>query len=112
MPSPRSDFLAWPEPRPPFSRPAEFCQQRLLKIAAAYSTIAWELLILSLSFNPAVALMPELVPISLLSAGQVAEVRQVVGPPEQVRRLEELGLRDGAVLEMVRSGSPCIVRVA
>jgi ferrous iron transport protein A len=55
--------------------------------------------------------MPDLVPISLLRAGQVAEVRQVVGPPEQVRRLEELGLRGGTVLEIVRAGTPCIVRI-
>ena len=41
----------------------------------------------------------------------MAEMRQVAGRPEQVRRLEELGLRDGAELEMVRGGSPCIVRV-
>jgi ferrous iron transport protein A len=41
----------------------------------------------------------------------VAEVRQVVGPTEQVRRLEELGFHHGAVVEMVRAGSPCIVRV-
>ena len=38
-------------------------------------------------------------------------MRQLVGPAEQVRRLEELGLRAGARLEMVRGGSPCIVRV-
>ena len=55
--------------------------------------------------------MHALIPLSALRSGQVAEVRQVAGRPEQVRRLEELGLRDGAQLEMVRSGSPCIVRL-
>jgi len=55
--------------------------------------------------------MHALMPLTALSPGQVAEVRQVVGSPEHVRRLEELGLRDGARLEMVRSGSPCIVRI-
>lgn len=55
--------------------------------------------------------MPELVPVTLLHSGQIAEVGQLVGPPEQVRRLEELGLRTGVRLEMVRSGSPCIVRI-
>ena len=49
--------------------------------------------------------------LNLLRPGQVAEVYQVVGPAEQVRRLEELGLRSGARLEMIRDGSPCIVRV-
>lgn len=52
-----------------------------------------------------------LIPISALRAGETAIVRQLVGPPEQVRRLEELGLRSGALLEMVRGGTPCIVRL-
>lgn len=55
--------------------------------------------------------MLDLTPISMLRPGQVAEVRQVLGMPEHVRRLEELGLRKGVRLEMVRSGSPCIVRL-
>jgi ferrous iron transport protein A len=54
----------------------------------------------------------EFVPITQLRRGEVGEISQVVGSPEQVRRLEELGLRGGVRLEMVRGGSPCIVRVA
>jgi ferrous iron transport protein A len=46
-----------------------------------------------------------------LRCGQVADICQIAGPPEQVRRLEELGLRRGARIELVRGGSPCIVRV-
>ena len=52
-----------------------------------------------------------LIPLTSLQPGQVAEVYQIVGQAEQVRRLEELGLRGGMSLEMVRSGSPCIVRL-
>lgn len=55
--------------------------------------------------------MPYTIPINVLRPGEVAEVRQIIGPPEQIRRLEELGIRGGAVLEMVRGGSPCIVRL-
>jgi Fe2+ transport system protein FeoA len=55
--------------------------------------------------------MPELVPLYTLRRGQVAEVGQLLGAPEQIRRLEELGLRTGARLEIIRSGAPCIVRV-
>jgi ferrous iron transport protein A len=55
--------------------------------------------------------MREYLPITLLAAGQVAEVSQLVGPPERIRRLEELGLRTGAHIEIVRAGSPCIIRV-
>jgi ferrous iron transport protein A len=54
----------------------------------------------------------DIVPINHLRRGEVAEISQVLGSPEQVRRLEELGLRVGVHLEIVRGGSPCIVRVA
>jgi ferrous iron transport protein A len=50
-------------------------------------------------------------PLAVLRCGEVAEIYQVVGSAEHVRRLEELGLRSGSLLEMVRSGSPCIIRI-
>ena len=55
--------------------------------------------------------MPEYLPLAALRPGQLAVVRHVTGPTEQVRRLEELGLRAGTRVEMVRGGSPCIVRI-
>lgn len=55
--------------------------------------------------------MINLVPLRSLCSGQVAEISQIVGPTEQIRRLEELGMRRGARFEIVRGGSPCIVRV-
>jgi len=55
--------------------------------------------------------MQQLIPLSTLCPGQVAEICQVVGQTDQVRRLEELGLRHGVQLEMVRHGTPCIVRI-
>lgn len=55
--------------------------------------------------------MPELVPLTALRRGQIAEVGQLLGEPEHIRRLEELGLRAGSRLEIIRSGAPCIVRV-
>jgi len=51
------------------------------------------------------------IPISHLRSGEIADITQVVGSAEHVRRLEELGLRDGTRIEIVRAGSPCIVRV-
>ncbi len=54
----------------------------------------------------------ELVPLNLLSAGQLALVDQVLGQPDVVHRLEELGLRGGAAVEMVQAGSPCIIRLS
>lgn len=55
--------------------------------------------------------MRELISISALRPGQIAEVGELVGPRAHVRRLQELGLRAGALLQMIRCGSPCILRV-
>ena len=56
--------------------------------------------------------MHTLIPLSLLAPGQRAEVDQITGRPDEVHRLEELGLRGGAAIEMLQSGSPCIIRLA
>lgn len=55
--------------------------------------------------------MVEHLPLSQLAPGRWAEVTQMLGPPEQVHRLEEMGIRRGSRVEMVAAGSPCIVRV-
>jgi Fe2+ transport system protein FeoA len=39
-------------------------------------------------------------------------VDRLVGRPEQVHRLEEIGLRAGTHIEVLQSGSPCIIRLA
>jgi ferrous iron transport protein A len=52
------------------------------------------------------------IPLHLLSAGQLARVDQLVGQAEAVHRLEEMGLRAGVVVEMVQPGSPCIIKLA
>ena len=62
--------------------------------------------------SPAVAKMFELIPLRCLRPGQAGEVDQVVGDPQQVHRLQELGLRQGARVVMVQSGSPCIIRTS
>lgn len=56
--------------------------------------------------------MSEPIPLMLLAAGQTARIDQLLGLPDQVHRLEELGLRTGAVVEMLQPGAPCIVRLA
>ncbi len=56
-------------------------------------------------------MMHDSIPLSLLRAGEIADVSELVGPIDQVRRLEELGLRGGARVEIVRGGSPCIIRI-
>ncbi len=56
--------------------------------------------------------MYDLLPLNLLSRGQLALVEQLAGDREQVHRLEELGIRAGVTVEMLQPGTPCIVRVA
>lgn len=56
--------------------------------------------------------MNELIPLELLPSGQSAAVGHLVGGLGEVQRLEELGIRGGATIEMVQAGSPCIVRLA
>jgi ferrous iron transport protein A len=91
-----------------------FSQQDQLKRVAGFSTITASVLRLNLNYSDPTGRLPfmhESLPISALVRGQVAEICQLVGPHELVRRLEELGLRTGARIEIVRGGSPCIIRV-
>ncbi|MBL9084143.1 MAG: ferrous iron transport protein A [Planctomycetales bacterium] len=55
--------------------------------------------------------MHDLIPLSQLPVGRSAAVGAVLGLPDAVHRLEELGLREGALVEMIQGGSPCIVRL-
>ena len=56
--------------------------------------------------------MVDWIPLQMLPTGQIAQVRQVMGGPELVHRMEELGLRGGAEIEMVNPGSPCIIKLS
>jgi Fe2+ transport system protein FeoA len=56
--------------------------------------------------------MSDMIPLLQLTAGAIAEIGQLIGAPHDVHRLEELGVRNGAKIEMVRSGNPCIIRLA
>jgi len=53
----------------------------------------------------------DLIPLPMLARGQSAEVDHLVGHPDQIQRLQELGLRRGMWIEMVQPGVTCIVRV-
>lgn len=55
--------------------------------------------------------MHDLVPLKYLAAGQSGLVENVLGGSDHVHRMHELGLREGAEIEMMRCGSPCIVRL-
>lgn len=51
------------------------------------------------------------IPLDRLPAGHHARVSAVLGPPDHVHRLAEIGLSPGCQLEMIRPGCPCIVRL-
>lgn len=53
----------------------------------------------------------DIVPLAQLGVGTTAIVAAVLGCAEQVHRLHEMGLRNGAAIEMVQPGSPCILRL-
>jgi ferrous iron transport protein A len=50
-------------------------------------------------------------PIHYLACGEKGRVEQLVGKTDDVRRLEEMGMRRGQEVQMLRPGSPCIVRL-
>jgi len=52
-----------------------------------------------------------IVPLEMMSTGEHGKVCNLDGTPEFVVRLEEMGLREGADVRMVRAGSPCILAV-
>jgi len=54
----------------------------------------------------------ELIPLGQLLPGQGGRIEAVLGLPELVHRLKELGLRDGVQIKMIQPGSPCIVGLA
>lgn len=54
---------------------------------------------------------PELLPLVALRAGEKCEVHSVLGTPELVRHLAEMGMQQGARLEVIRPGATCILRL-
>ena len=53
----------------------------------------------------------DLVPLCHLGTGATAIIAAVLGCGDHVHRLNEMGLRHGAAIEMVQPGSPCILRL-
>jgi Fe2+ transport system protein FeoA len=56
--------------------------------------------------------MNELIPLDCLQTGEIGQVVEIIGRPDQVQRMREIGLWGGAEIEVVRSGRPCILRLA
>jgi Fe2+ transport system protein FeoA len=58
-----------------------------------------------------VRVMHDLLPLGCLAAGAAGEIAEIVGRTDQVHRLREMGLNNGVRIEVVQSGSPCIIRL-
>jgi ferrous iron transport protein A len=52
-----------------------------------------------------------LLPLDLVETGEWAEVEEVNGGPVWVGRMAELGLRTGSRVQVLRQGSPCLLRI-
>ena len=55
--------------------------------------------------------MPDTFPLQMLAAGQRARVDQLLGRPEEIHRLQELGIHVGKPIEMLQTGATCIVKL-
>jgi Fe2+ transport system protein FeoA len=55
--------------------------------------------------------MPDTFPLQMLVSGQRARIDQLLGQPDEVHRLQELGIRVGSPIEMLQSGTTCIVKL-
>jgi len=51
------------------------------------------------------------IPLSCLRDGESALIDRIIGPDDHVHRLQEFGLLGGAMIEVFRGGSPCIIRL-
>ena len=54
-------------------------------------------------------MLPQSIPLDFLHAGEEGRICRIGGDQQFVVRLEEMGLRRGVAIRMVRPGSPCIV---
>ncbi len=52
-----------------------------------------------------------MIPLQFLNDGESASIAQIIGETPLLTRLNEMGLREGVVVHMVRSGEPCIVAI-
>ncbi len=54
--------------------------------------------------------MSEIIPLNLLRSGTRGAIDLVSGLPNEVQRMEELGISAGNEIEVLQEGCPCIVR--
>ena len=52
-----------------------------------------------------------LLPLDMLRTGEWADVAEIHGEPSWVGHMEALGLRAGTRLQVLRAGSPCLLKI-
>lgn len=55
--------------------------------------------------------MENIVPLELMSVGEVGRIVLLDGTPEVVHRLAEMGLREQCLVRMLQPGRPCLIVV-
>lgn len=50
-----------------------------------------------------------LLPLDMLKAGESASIVELTGDSSQVHRLQEMGLRAGVQIRMLKPGAPCLI---
>lgn len=55
--------------------------------------------------------MSQVIPLEMLKSGEQGSIYEIDGAADFVHRLEEMGLRTGATIKMLRPGSPCILDI-
>lgn len=53
----------------------------------------------------------QVIPLDLLQSSECGRVVEMVASEEWLHRLQELGLREGVTVRMVKTGEPCILAV-
>lgn len=55
--------------------------------------------------------MSQIVPLEMLQESERGRVMELVGPDAERHRLQEIGLREGVTVRLVKPGQPCIVAI-
>ena len=53
-----------------------------------------------------------LLPLNMLKTGEYAEIAFVHGEPSWVGRMAELGVREGCKLQVLQSGTTCLLKIS
>ena len=53
----------------------------------------------------------QMIPMDMLQKNESGRIVEIVGPHDWKHRLQELGLRDGAIVRVVKPGTPSIIAI-